>query len=140
MVRRRRNPSQRLAAQSVELAFAAPQVVMHRLARMASAGASPSARDRREFTRMGSEKVLAFYQSGAAFWSQVWRMQLQWSQSLMAIGLALMFGARPRGPSSRAVRNAAARLASAGLAPLHVTAVANARRLGRPTGRTMRRP
>lgn len=140
MARRRRNPSQRLAAQSVELALAAPQVVMHRLTRLASAGRSPSTSDRREFARMGSEKVWAFHQSGAAFWTQVLRLQLQWSQSLLAMGLALMFGARPRGPSSRAVRDAAARLASAGLAPLHVTAVANARRLNARTSRTMRRP
>lgn len=130
MARRRRHPSQRLVAQSVELGFAVPQVVMHRLGRMASAGGSPSAQDRREFARMGSEKVLAFYQSGTAFWTQVLRMQLQWSQELLAMGWASMFGARPRGPSSRAAGNAAARLVSAGLAPLHVTAVANARRLG----------
>lgn len=138
MTRRRRNPSQRLAAQAVELAFAAPQVVMHRVARMANAGSTPSAHDRREFTRMGSEKVLAFYQSGAAFWSQVLRMQLQWSQSLLAMGWGLAFGARPRG-RPRAAAEAAARLVSAGLAPLHVTAVANARRLGARSGRTARR-
>ena len=53
MAQRRRRPSQRLAAQSVELAWAAPQVVMHRLARMAQAGPQPSAHDRREFARMG---------------------------------------------------------------------------------------
>jgi hypothetical protein len=139
MSRRRRNPSQRLAAQAVELSFAAPQVVMHRVARMASAGSSSSARDRREFTRMGSEKVLAFYQSGTAFWTQVLRMQLQWSQSLLAMGWALAFGARPRG-RPRGAADAAARLVSAGLAPLHVTAVANARRLSARPGRTMRRP
>jgi hypothetical protein len=136
--RRQRKPVQRLAAQSVELAWAAPQVVMHRLARMASAGGSPSARDRREFSRMGSEKVLAFYQSGAAFWVQLLRLQIQWSQSLMAMGWAMAFGVRPRA-SSRAASDAA-RLAAAALAPLHVTAVANARRLNARAGRTMRRP
>ena len=75
MASRRRNPSQRLAAQSVELAWAAPQVVAHRLTRMANAGSQPSARDRHEFARMGHEKVLAFAQSGMAFWMQMLRQQ-----------------------------------------------------------------
>jgi hypothetical protein len=117
MASRRRNPSQRLAAQSVELAWAAPQVVAHRLTRMANAGSQPSARDRHEFARMGHEKVLAFAQSGMAFWMQMLR-----------------------GPSSRAAGDAAARLLAAGLAPLHVTAVANARRLNGRSSRKMRRP
>jgi len=136
----RRNPSQRLAAQSVELAWAAPQVVAHRLSRMATAGTNPSALDRREFARMGHEKVLAFYQSGMALWAQMWRLQMQWSQSLLTMGWATALGARPRGLSSRAAGDAAARLLAAGLAPLHVTAVANARRLNARSGRKMRRP
>ena len=140
MPSRRRNPSQRLAAQSVELAWAAPQVVVHRLTRMANAGTQPSARDRHEFARMGHEKVLAFYQSGMAVWTQMLRLQMQWSQSLLTMGWAMALGARPRGPSSRAAGDAAARLLAAGLAPLHVTAVANARRLNGRSSRKMRRP
>ena len=140
MATRRRNPSQRLAAQSAELAWAAPQVVLHRLARMASAGTQPSARDRREFTRMGHEKVLAFYQSGVAFWTQMLRLQMQWSQSLLTMAWAMALGARPRRPSSRAAGDATTRLLAAGLAPLHVAAVANARRLNGRSGRRMRRP
>ena len=139
MAQRRRRPSQRLAAQSVELAWAAPQVVMHRLARMAQAGPQPSAHDRREFARMGHEKVLAFYQSGVAFWTQLLRLQLQWSQSLLAMAAAMAFGARPRGPSSRTAGEAAARLLSTSVAPLHIAAVANAKRLNTRRGRTIRR-
>src|SRR5262245_6943036 len=139
MAQRRRRSSERLAAQSVELAWAAPQVVMHRLTRMAHAGSKPSAHDRREFARMGHEKVLAFYQSGVAFWTQVLRLQLQWSQSLLTMGWAMAFGARPRGPSSRSAGEAAARLVSTGLAPLHIAAVANAKRLNARSSRTIRR-
>ena len=52
----RKNPRAALVArQATDLAVAAPQVVAHRLTRMAMAGANPSARDRREFTRMVSE-------------------------------------------------------------------------------------
>jgi hypothetical protein len=139
VARRRAHPSQRLATQSVELALAAPQVVMHRLSRMAQAGATPSLRDRREFTRMGHEKVLAFYQSGAAFWGEVLRAQLQMAQSLFTIGWAMALGARPKG-LPLANHRAAARALSAAVAPLHVTAVANARRLGGSKRRTMRAP
>ena len=40
------------AVQAAELALAVPQVVAHRMARMALAGHSPSARDQREFQMM----------------------------------------------------------------------------------------
>lgn len=135
--RRKTHPSQRLARQSVELALAAPQVVMHRLSRMAQAGAAPSLSDRREFARMGHEKVLAFYQSGAAFWGELLRTQLRWTQSLFAIGWAMALGARPKLLPLHDARGAA-RALSAAMAPLHVTAVANARRLGGRKRRTMR--
>ena len=139
MAPRRMHPSQRLATQSVELALAAPQVVMHRLTRMAQAGPRPSARDQREFTRMGQEKVLAFYQSGAAFWAEVLRAQLQMAQSLLVMGWSMALGARPKGLPAVHHR-AAARAVSAALGPVHVTAVANARRLGGRKRRTMRAP
>jgi hypothetical protein len=89
---------------------------------------------------MGHEKVLAFYQSGMAVWTQMLRLQMQWSQSLLAMAWAMALGARPRGPSSRAAGDATTRLLAAGLAPLHVAAVANARRLNGRSGRRMRRP
>ncbi len=67
----RKNPRAALVArQATDLAVAAPQVVAHRLTRMAMAGANPSARDRREFTRMVSEKQTAFQQSWAAMGMQ----------------------------------------------------------------------
>lgn len=113
---RRRTPSQRLAAQAVELSLAAPQVVAQRVARMARGGAAPSTADRREFARMGSEKVAAFWQSwfamGMVAWQQSWRL---WSG-------AAGFGRLP---------DAAGRVLVAGLAPVHGRAVANARRLRR---------
>ncbi|HRP29208.1 MAG TPA: hypothetical protein PLG77_12335, partial [Burkholderiaceae bacterium] len=78
MKARRRTPSQRLAAQAVELSLAAPQVVAQRVARMARGGAAPSTADRREFARMGTEKVAAFWQSwfamGMVAWQQSWRL------------------------------------------------------------------
>src|SRR5438045_9244989 len=54
-----RHTRKSLAYKQLELAFAVPAVVAHRVARMAQAGARPSRADHREFHRMWSEKVLA---------------------------------------------------------------------------------
>src|SRR4051812_41069634 len=62
-----------LVRKSTELAFAAPFVVVHRLSRMAMAGTSPNARDRKEFTRMGAEKIVAFNRSWYAMWMEAAR-------------------------------------------------------------------
>ncbi len=40
-----------------QIAWAAPQVVVHRVSRMLRGGWPPSARDRREYLLMGREKV-----------------------------------------------------------------------------------
>lgn len=116
MPTRRRN-STKLATQSAELALAVPQVVAHRLTRMALAGAQPSARDRREFHGMGQEKVLAFYQSWFAMgWAVVQAMQKAW--------LAMLQGARVPLIDTQHVL-------SQGLAPVHRRAKSNAKRLAR---------
>ena len=63
----RRRPSASLSAKTTELALAVPQVVAHRLLRMAHAGPHLSARDRKEFARMIAEKNSAFAES----WSRI---------------------------------------------------------------------
>ena len=60
MPSRRKHKTKPLIAKVTELAFAAPQVVAHRVTRMAIAGPSLSERDRKEFERMGAEKTAAF--------------------------------------------------------------------------------
>jgi hypothetical protein len=104
-----------LATQSLELWWAAPQVIAMRLMGMAAAGNKPTARDQAEMFRMGSEKVLAFSQSLMAMWSAWWLMPLR-------------FGMNPRSGA----QHAAIHLLGESLAPIHRTAVANARRLARP--------
>jgi hypothetical protein len=138
MKTRHRNPSRRLATQAAELSLAAPQVVVHRLARMASAGATPSAADRREFARMGTEKVAAFWQSWFAMGLSAW--QQAWQPWTGAWGWpATPFAARARrGAGAAAVAEAsraAGRILAAGLAPVHGRAVANAKRLARRRSR-----
>ena len=114
---RRNTHSRRLARQATELAVAVPQVVTHRLARMALAGAMPNARDRREFHAMGQEKVLAFWQSWFAMgWAMVEATQQAW--------IAVLQGARAPMLDTH-------RILSRGLGPVHKRATANARRLSR---------
>jgi hypothetical protein len=113
----RRSPSLRLARQAAELAVAAPQVIALRTARMAAAGASPSAQDQAEFLKMGAEKVAAFYESWAATWSTALQVQIRLGGAWMS--------------SASAASGAMTKVALAGLAPVHGRAVANAKRLSR---------
>ena len=106
-----------LARQSAELAVAVPQVVAHRMTRMALAGPRPSARDRREFAGMWQEKVHAFWQSWFAMgtalaqaWQQAWIAGLQGAKVPVLDTQALL---------------------AHGLAPVHRKATANARRLAK---------
>jgi hypothetical protein len=72
-----RRRTRNLTTQMSELALAAPQVVVHRLTRMALSGAQPSARDQREFALMSKEKQAAFQESWMAMGMQAWRVQQQ---------------------------------------------------------------
>lgn len=116
----------------MEVSIAAPVVIAHRVGRMLAAGPKPSRADRNEFVRMGSEKVLAFWQSWASMWTQAGAAQLQAMQSMWRVP-----------PRSRRSTNAAAaravsaqaaavtKILHAGLAPVHSKAVGNAKRLSR---------
>ena len=118
---RRKSSSHRLAQQVTELAFAAPQVVAQRTARMARAGALPSRADQDEFLRMGSEKVDAFYQSWTEMWMAGWRVPFDIARASTlapASGYALL-------------ATSAMGVLSAGLAPVRKRAVSNAKRLAR---------
>ena len=130
MSRHRSNHSGRLANKSIELAFAVPQVVTHRLARIALAGPIPSLRDQQEFMLMGSEKVAAFYES----WTAMWVATVQASAALFFTPV-LSWSAAPFALASRMsparARRTALRILGSGVAPVHRRAVANARRLRR---------
>ena len=129
-----RNPrkSRPLLALAAELAVATPQVVAHRMARMAMAGPQLSARDRKEFERMGAEKASAFSESWSAMSAQAMRAQ----QALGVSWLNAFWAPALKGRSSS--RSLANQLADAtlgvldkGMAPIHRRAVANAKRLAR---------
>ena len=132
MALRRRRRSKSLAAQTLELGIAAPQVIAHRVARMASAGASPSARDLAEFHGMGIEKIAAANEAWAAMAAQAFlenqKLALTFMQSLWFPGLR----PAPTAKSvSRQLNRAAASVLGRGMAPISRRAAANAKRLGR---------
>jgi len=93
-----------------------------RTARMLAAGANPSARDRREFERMGTEKVFAFWESMNAMGLEMMKAQQQY-----ALGAMRQWWSPWLGPWSAAT--GAARILEKGMGPVHKRATANARRL-----------
>ncbi len=134
---------------------ASAQVIARRSGRMMLAGPRPNARDRNEFTLMGREKIAASAAAWQGLAAQMTRMNLElgsrWLQQSLAAtsSLASLAGSRSVGQafarqstlmrdalslgiaeSSRLSRSAA-RLAHAGLKPLHRGAKGNAKRLGR---------
>lgn len=125
----RKRRARSLAAKSAELAFAAPLVIAHRVARMAVAGSSPSERDRKEFQRMGTEKSAAFSES----WNAMAMQAFVANQRLAASLMRSFWTARPLTAKAIAAQwqNAALGVIGKGMAPVHREAVANAKRLGR---------
>jgi hypothetical protein len=97
---------------------------------MAMAGASPSARDRKEFHLMGSEKIAAFNEAWVAMAFEAFRANQQLTLSVMQ---SFWFPwARPSSRShSRQLSDAALGILGSGMAPIRRRAVANARRLTR---------
>ena len=125
-----------LATQTAELALATPQVMAHRLTRMALAGHTPSARDRKEFHLMGAEKVAAFLESWMAMAMQAWRVQMQMQTQLWTSAMQAMWmpWSRPSSAGGNAIvqwQKATLGILGQGLVPVHRRAVANARRLSR---------
>ncbi|HYI87562.1 MAG TPA: polyhydroxyalkanoate granule-associated phasin [Burkholderiales bacterium] len=125
---RRSRRSKSLAAQTVDLGFAVPQVIAHRVARMMIAGGSPSARDRRELHRMGTEKILAANEAWNAMAVQAVLENQKLALSFMQ---SLWFPWVRRRSAAMQLSNAALDVLGKGMAPVRRRAVANAKRLGR---------
>ncbi|MCH6485334.1 hypothetical protein MMG85_17415 [Pseudoxanthomonas sp. LH2527] len=124
---RKRSPARVLGTQLIDLGAAAPSVVSQRLLQMATAGATPSARDRREFTRMSSEKVSAAWESWGAMAGYAMRLNTAATQTALAFWMPWAFAAKPL-PSAE---DALISMATAGVQPYRRIAVANHRRLSK---------
>ena len=136
MQRLRKRRSKSLVIQAAEVAVAAPQVVTHRLARMALAGPNPSPGDRREFARMGTEKIAAFYESWNAMFAQALRVQQHaWESSLRAMWFPWVHNPLEAARQVQQFQSAALGILGKGMAPVRKRAVGNAKRLRRPRPR-----
>lgn len=132
MATRRRRASQSLVVKTAELAFAVPQVVAHRVTRMALSGRTLSARDRKEFELMVAEKNAAFGESWSAMAAQAVLANQALAASFFKSFLAIGRGKKPSAARSAAqLQRAALGVLGKGFAPVHRKAVANAKRLGR---------
>jgi hypothetical protein len=117
-----------LAWHAAEVAVAVPQVVAHRMTRLAIAGPSPSQRDRREFTRMVAEKSTAF----VAAWQGMAVQAMVANQALAtSFWMAPLRGAQSPIASMAQLQAATFGVLAEGIAPVHRRAVANARRLAK---------
>ena len=130
MASSRSRKSASLARKSTQLALATPQVIAQRVTRMALSGANPSSRDRRELSRMTSEKTLAFVGSWNAMALQMIRTQQTLMSSWMT-SIWMPWLGRPMTPATltKQMQDAAVAVALSGLGPVHRAAVANAKRL-----------
>ena len=115
----RRRRSKSLAAQSIALGFAVPQVIAHRMARMG---------DPREMHLMGSEKIAAATEAWSAMAAQAILGNQKLALSMMQ---SLWFPWMRRSSASRQLSDAALSILGKGMAPVSRRAVANAKRLGR---------
>ncbi|MFC7514663.1 polyhydroxyalkanoate granule-associated phasin [Herbaspirillum sp. GCM10030257] len=144
-----------LGFKTSEMLFASSQVIGHRTSRMAMAGPMPNARDRKEFTLMGQEKLEAATESAQAVMDRMFALQIEMASTAFRqymTGATSLFAlaATPAsvltaGGQATLMRNFLApltaatslsgniaRVAQHGLKPIHSRATSNARRLGKP--------
>jgi hypothetical protein len=132
MPTRRRLGSRSLATKAAELAFAVPQVVAHRVTRMALSSPKLSPRDRKEFERMVAEKNVAFAESWKAMAAQAALSNQALAASFFRSFIAVSRGKKPSAAATaHQIHQAALGVLGKGLAPVHRKAVANAKRLSR---------
>jgi hypothetical protein len=132
MVQRQKRKARSMAHQALDLALAAPQVVAHRVTRMALAGPVPSQRDRKEFRGMVAEKHDAFLESWVAINTQALVAQQAmlasfWRRLLTPPWLAKTVP----GQTAAQLHRAGAKIVAEGIEPLRRKAVANAKRLSK---------
>jgi len=112
---------------------AVPQVMMMRGARIAASGLAPLADDRRELTRMVTEKTSAAGESAMAVTAQLWRTN--WELVFAPLRWWAVW-ARAANSAGLAPAVASANLIHAATAPVRRRVAANAKRLS--TARTKR--
>jgi hypothetical protein len=121
-----------VATKAAELAIAAPQVVAHRVTRMAISGPTLSKRDRKEFELMVAEKKTAFAEAWQAMATQTLRANQTLAMSFFRSFWSPTLKGKPTPAKVGAqLQSAALSVLGKGLTPVHRKAVANAKRLAR---------
>lgn len=123
-----------LARKGMEMAIAVPQVVAHRMTRMAIASPQLSDRDSKEFKLMVSEKSTAFTEAWQAMAVQAFMAQQTMALTMMrSMWSPTMWRHPVSGKAMAKMQNAtmgaAMEVLGKGMAPVHRKAVANAKRL-----------
>lgn len=142
-----------LALKTGEMLVASAEVIRHRSARIAAAGPMPNARDRREFTLMGQEKIDATAASAFAAGMRLMALNQQigtmvLKQLIGGAGSAFALAMQPAlvlsgqrqaallraamlnsGTLAAKLGNSAAQVAQHALHPIHAAATGNAKRL-----------
>jgi len=132
MATRRTQKSTSLTVKSMEVALSVPQVIAHRVTRMAFAGPKLSDRDRREFQMMVNEKHVAFAQAWSDMAMHAFRANQTFTASMLHLFFSFFSYKKPSAASAAAqLQNAAIGVLGKGLAPIHRKAVSNARRLAK---------
>jgi hypothetical protein len=121
-----------VAFKAAELAVAVPQVVAHRVTRMALSGSTLSERDRKEFELMVAEKKTAFAEAWQAMAVQTVRANQALATSFLRSLWSPTFWGKPSAARAASqVQSAALGILGKGMAPVHRKAVSNAKRLAR---------
>ena len=116
-----------LGSKTVELAFACPQVIGQRVARIVMAGAQPSGRELTEIHRMGAEKFRAFFESWHAMSMQMFRANQTLTISFWRWYWQFwLFG---QGRWVPPLQSLAFGILRSGITPIHRAVIANAKRL-----------
>jgi hypothetical protein len=143
-----------VAWKMAEMSVASASVIGHRTHRLAKTRSVPDARDRREFTQMGTEKIVASMESAVALArhsvgshvnhsARAWALMLESATALMSLygsqNSGQLFARQAKLTKTLMQLNGAAidlsgstaRLAARGLVPIHSRVTANAKRLGK---------
>ncbi len=129
--RNRRSPAS-LAVKAAQLSAAVPQVVAHRVTRMALAGATLSPRDQKEFALMVAEKQAAFTEAFTDMALEAMRAHHSITTSwLKSVGPGAVVGWQAPTAIGVQIQDAMVGVLEKGMAPIHRKAVANAKRLAR---------
>ena len=143
-----------LACKTSELMLASAQVIHHRVGRIAAAGPTPNARDRREFALMAQEKIEAGIESAYGVTAQMIALNpllgaraathmIRGASAVMSLAAsrtadqaiarqaAIIRIMTEAAPTAAYLSGAAAQVVRRGLNPLHSRATANVKRLNK---------